>query len=114
MSIHVPGERPVLIHGVCVSSDSRRRGIASALLAEYQRRLAAKGSHERALLIAHEEKAAFYERIGFKSRAMFARKTSSLPSSLARWQTSEMALSSVASAWMTVACAVVRTCDRMG
>lgn len=70
MSTHVPGARTVLIHGVCVSSDSRRRGIASALLAEYQRRLAAKGSYERALLIAHEEKAAFYERIGFKSRGL--------------------------------------------
>src|SRR6266581_1205226 len=52
MSTHVPGARTVLIHGVCVPSDARRRGIASALLAEYQRRLAATGSYERALLIA--------------------------------------------------------------
>jgi len=70
MSTHVPGARNVLIHGVCVSSDARRRGIASALLAEYQRRLAATGPYERALLIAHEEKASFYERVGFKSRGL--------------------------------------------
>lgn len=70
MSTHVPGARTVLIHGVCVTPDARRRGIASALLAEYQRRLAAAGSYERALLIAHEDKAAFYERIGFKSRGL--------------------------------------------
>jgi len=68
MSTHVPGARTVLVHGVCVTSDARRRGIASALLAEYQRRLAAAGSYERALLIAHEDKVAFYERVGFKSR----------------------------------------------
>jgi hypothetical protein len=60
----------VLIHGVCVSSHTRGRGIASALLAEYQRRLAAAGAYERALLIAHEDTAAFYERIGFKSRGL--------------------------------------------
>lgn len=70
MSTHVPGARTVLIHGVCVSSNARRRGIASALLAEYQRRLAATGSYECALLIAHEEKATFYERVGFKSRGL--------------------------------------------
>jgi hypothetical protein len=70
MSTHVPGARNVLIHGVCVSFDARRRGIASALLAEYLRRLAATGSYERALLIAHEEKATFYERVGFKSRGL--------------------------------------------
>jgi len=70
MSTHVPGARTVLIHGVCVSSDARRRGIASALLAEYQGRLAATGSYERALLIAHEEKVTFYERVGFKSRGL--------------------------------------------
>ncbi|KAI0288318.1 Mss4-like protein [Russula brevipes] len=62
MSTHVPGARTVLVHGV--------RGIASALLAEYQRRLAAAGSYERALLIAHEDKVAFYERVGFKSRGL--------------------------------------------
>ena len=70
MSTHVPGARTVLIHGVCVSSDARRRGIASTLLAEYQKRLAATGSYERALLIAHEEKVTFYERVGFKSRGL--------------------------------------------
>jgi ribosomal protein S18 acetylase RimI-like enzyme len=70
MSTHVPGARTVLIHGVCVSSDARRRGIASALLAEYLRRLAAAGSHERALLITHEDKVAFYERVGFRSRGL--------------------------------------------
>lgn len=70
MSTHVPGARTVLIHGVCVTPNVRRRGIASALLAEYQRRLAATGSYERALLIAHEDKVAFYERIGFKSRGL--------------------------------------------
>jgi len=70
MSTHVPGGRTVLIHGVCVAPDARKRGIASALLAEYQRRLAGAGSYERALLIAHEEKIAFYERIGFKSRGL--------------------------------------------
>lgn len=69
MSTHVPGAHTVLIHGVCVSVEVRRRGIATALLAEYQRRLAA-GPYERALLIAHEDKAAFYERIGFKSRGL--------------------------------------------
>jgi hypothetical protein len=70
MSTHVPGARTVLIHGVCVISDARRRGIASALLIEYQRRLAAAGSYERALLIAHEDKVAIYERVGFKSRGL--------------------------------------------
>jgi len=70
MSMHVPGARTVLIHGVCVTPDARRRGIASALLAEYQRRLAAAGSYDRALLISHEEKLAFYERVGFKSRGL--------------------------------------------
>lgn len=70
MSTHVPGARTVLIHGVCVIPDARKRGVATALLAEYQKRLAAAGSYERALLIAHEDKAAFYERIGFKSRGL--------------------------------------------
>ncbi|KAI0300098.1 hypothetical protein B0F90DRAFT_1817702 [Multifurca ochricompacta] len=70
MSTHVLGAHTVLIHGVCVASDSRRRGIASALLAEYQRRLEAAGSYERALLIAHEDKLGFYERFGFKSRGL--------------------------------------------
>jgi GNAT superfamily N-acetyltransferase len=70
MSTHVPGARNVLIHGVCVTPDARKRGIANALLAEYQRRLAAAGSYERVLLIAHEEKIGFYERIGFKSRGL--------------------------------------------
>jgi len=79
MSTHVPGACTVLIHGVCVSSDSRRRGIASALLAEYQRRLAATGSYERALLIAHEEKVAFYERVGFKSRGLSSISFAGIP-----------------------------------
>ena len=70
MSTHVPGARTVLIHGVCVTPDARKRGIASALLAEYQRRLAAAGSYERVLLISHEEMIGFYERIGFKSRGL--------------------------------------------
>lgn len=70
MSTHVPGARTVLIHGVCVTPDARKRGIASALLAEYQQRLAAAGSYERVLLISHEETIAFYERIGFKSRGL--------------------------------------------
>jgi len=79
MSTHVPGARTVLIHGVCVSSDARRRGIASALLAEYQRRLAATGSYERALLIAHEEKVTFYERVGFKSRGLSSISFAGIP-----------------------------------
>lgn len=70
MSTHVPGARTVLVHGVCVAPDARKRGIASALLAEYQRCLAAAGSCERVLLISHEEKISFYERIGFKSRGL--------------------------------------------
>jgi hypothetical protein len=70
MSTHVPGARTVLIHGVCVSSNVRGRGIASALLLEYQRRLAAAGSYDRALLIAHEDKVSLYERVGFKSRGI--------------------------------------------
>jgi guanine nucleotide exchange factor len=69
MSTHVPGARTVLIHGVCVSADVRKRGIATALIVEYQRRLAT-GPYERALLIAHEDKIAFYERNGFKSRGL--------------------------------------------
>jgi guanine nucleotide exchange factor len=69
MSTHVPGARTVLIHGVCVRADLRRRGIATALIAEYQRRLVG-GPYERALLIAHEDKVAFYEHIGFKSRGL--------------------------------------------
>ncbi len=68
MSTHVPGARTVLIHGVCVSPNARRRGIAGALLWEYQQRLAAAGSYDRALLIAHEDKLPFYERVGFRSR----------------------------------------------
>jgi ribosomal protein S18 acetylase RimI-like enzyme len=79
MSTHVPGARTVLIHGVCVTPDARRRGIASALLTEYQRRLAASGSYERALLIAHEDKVAFYERIGFKSRGLSAISFAGVP-----------------------------------
>lgn len=70
MSTHVPGARTVLIHGVCVSPDVRGRGIASALLSEYQRRLAAAGTYDRVLLIAHEDKVSFYERLGFKSRGI--------------------------------------------
>ena len=70
MSTHVPGARAILIHGVCVTPDARKCGIASALLAEYQRRLAAAGSYERVLLISHKEKIGFYERIGFKSRGL--------------------------------------------
>ena len=70
MSTHVPGARTVLIHGVCVSSNIRGRGIASALLIEYQRRLAAAGSYDHVLLIAHEDKVSLYERVGFKSRGI--------------------------------------------
>ncbi|KAI9451854.1 acyl-CoA N-acyltransferase [Russula earlei] len=68
MSTHVPGARTVLIHGVCVTPEARGRGIASALLAEYQQRLVVVGQYDRAVLIAHEDKVAFYERVGFKSR----------------------------------------------
>src|SRR6266702_4927245 len=39
MSTHVPGARTLLIHGLCVSPNVRGRGIASALLLEYQPRL---------------------------------------------------------------------------
>jgi guanine nucleotide exchange factor len=78
MSTHIPGARTVLIHGVCVSDDVRRRGIATALIAEYQRRLAG-GPYERALLIAHKDKAAFYERIGFKSRGLSAISFAGIP-----------------------------------
>lgn len=70
MSSHVPGARTVLIHGVCVSSNVRGRGIASALLFEYQRRLTAASSYDRVLLIAHEDKVSLYERAGFKSRGI--------------------------------------------
>ena len=70
MSTHVPGARTVLIHGVCVSPNVRGRGIATALLLEYQRRLAAAGAYDRALLIAHEDKGSFYEGVGFKSRGI--------------------------------------------
>ena len=70
MSTHEPGARTVLIHGVCVSPSVRRRGIARALVLEYQRRLAAAGSYDRALLIAHEDKVSLYERVGFKSRGI--------------------------------------------
>lgn len=70
MSTHVPGARTVLIHGVCVSPDVRGRGIASALLLEYQRRLAVAGAYDRVLLIAHDDKQSFYERVGFKSRGI--------------------------------------------
>ncbi|KAH9003313.1 acyl-CoA N-acyltransferase [Lactarius hatsudake] len=70
MSTHEPGARTVLIHGVCVSPNVRRRGIANALLSEYQRRLAAAGSCDRVLLISHEDRASLYERAGFKSRGI--------------------------------------------
>jgi hypothetical protein len=70
MSTHVPGARNVLIHGVCVTPDARKRGIASALLTEYQQRLAGAGSYERVFLISHEENTGLYERIGFKSRGL--------------------------------------------
>ena len=80
MSTHVPGARNVLIHGVCVTPEARKRGIASALLAEYQRRLATAGSYDRVLLISHEEKIGFYERIGFKSRGL-----SSIAFAAVRW-----------------------------
>jgi guanine nucleotide exchange factor len=79
MSTHVPGAGTVLIHGVCVSPNARKRGIASALLAEYQRRLAAAGSYERALLIAHEDKVALYERVGFKSRGLSSISFAGIP-----------------------------------
>ncbi|KAH9960625.1 acyl-CoA N-acyltransferase [Russula dissimulans] len=79
MSTHVPGARTVLVHGVCVTPDARRRGIASALLAEYQRRLATAGSYDRALLIAHEDKLAFYERMGFKSRGLSSISFAGIP-----------------------------------
>ncbi|KAI0261226.1 acyl-CoA N-acyltransferase [Gloeopeniophorella convolvens] len=68
MSTHTPGARTVLIHGLCVRAEDRGRGIASALLTEYERRLAAAGAYDRALLIAHEEKVPLYEGAGFKSR----------------------------------------------
>ena len=70
MSTHEPGARTVVIHGVCVSPSARGHGIASALVLEYQRRLAASGSYDRALLIAHEDKVSLYERVGFKSRGI--------------------------------------------
>ncbi|KAH9061179.1 acyl-CoA N-acyltransferase [Lactarius vividus] len=70
MSTHEPGARTVLIHGICVSPSIRRHGIANALLSEYQRRLVAAGSYDRVLLIAHDDKASLYERVGFKSRGI--------------------------------------------
>jgi GNAT superfamily N-acetyltransferase len=69
-STHVPGARNVMIRRICVTPDARKRGIASALLADYQRRLATAGSYERVLLISHEEEIGLYERIGFKSRGL--------------------------------------------
>ncbi|KAI0051600.1 Mss4-like protein [Auriscalpium vulgare] len=72
MSTHVPGSRSVCIHGVCVDSSYRHRGIATALLKEYLRRLegankeSGETKYERALLIVHEDIRAFYEGAGFE------------------------------------------------
>ncbi|KAI0030083.1 acyl-CoA N-acyltransferase [Vararia minispora EC-137] len=71
MSHHDPAGRSVCIHAVCVREEYRRRGIASAILKEYLRRLAAtnatreKPAYDRALLIAHEDMRGLYERAGF-------------------------------------------------
>ena len=89
MSTHVPGARTVLIHGVCVTPDARKRGIASALLTEYQRRVAAAGSYERVLLISHEEMIGFYERIGFKSRGLSSIAFAGVPWFELEWVPSE-------------------------
>ncbi|KAH9991977.1 Mss4-like protein [Russula compacta] len=61
MSTHIPGARTVLIHGVCVAPDARRRVPMSP---------GNPGSYERVLLIVHEDKLAFYEHVGFKSRGL--------------------------------------------
>ncbi|KAA1477795.1 acyl-CoA N-acyltransferase [Dentipellis sp. KUC8613] len=71
MSQHIAGGTSVCIHAVCVDRALLRRGIATALLKEYLRRLDAANApgavrYARALLIVHEELTPLYERIGFE------------------------------------------------
>lgn len=77
MSQHVssPDATSVCIHGVCVHPKWRKRGIATALLREYlkriqeesvQKRKEGSGGYERVLLITHENLRPLYEGVGFE------------------------------------------------
>ncbi|BGP57837.1 hypothetical protein JCM8202_002492 [Rhodotorula sphaerocarpa] len=67
MAHHEPNGAYVAIHSVCVARSHLRRGIATALLREYLRRLEAPASPVRgALLIAHEEVVPLYTKAGFE------------------------------------------------
>lgn len=67
MAHHEPNGAYVAIHSVCVARSHLRRGIATALLREYLRRLEAPASPVRgALLIAHEELVPLYTKAGFE------------------------------------------------
>ncbi|KAG6911045.1 hypothetical protein DXG01_005462 [Tephrocybe rancida] len=76
MSTHVHGAPHVCIHSICVSSPYRSRGVASALLSEYLKRLRGAGAkdaqgsrkYKDVLLITHEPLRGFYERAGFEWR----------------------------------------------
>ncbi|KAL5521087.1 hypothetical protein ACEPAG_9009 [Sanghuangporus baumii] len=66
MKKHGPNGSSVCIHGVVVSSQYQRRGIALALLKEYVSRMRRDGSTKRILLICHENMRALYEKAGFE------------------------------------------------
>lgn len=65
MSGHDPDGPLVCIHSVVVRADARRRGVASALVREYLRRLPTKTA---VALIARAHHVPLYERVGFVSR----------------------------------------------
>jgi len=59
------GPYTVCIHSLCVDSNHRRQGVASALMSEYLHRLEG-GKYEAVLLIAHEDLIPFYVKAGFE------------------------------------------------
>jgi predicted PhzF superfamily epimerase YddE/YHI9/GNAT superfamily N-acetyltransferase len=68
MAVHDPAGATLCIHSVVIAEGLRRQGLAAWLLARYLREVAAGHPHvARAALLAHADKVALYERVGFAS-----------------------------------------------
>lgn len=65
MSTHIPGASFVAIHSVCVDLGYRHKGVATALLEEYQKRLGGMSGVKGGRLIAHKELVGLYQSTGW-------------------------------------------------
>lgn len=65
MTTHAPHGRLVVVHSVTIRPSDRRRGLATAMLAEYVRRMLCDSSIDAILLLSKQHLMEFYIRAGF-------------------------------------------------